>query len=385
MQACDADAHPTPAKGGGDSGTGGKVTQAKRLVDLAADAEVFHDGDTPYATVPAGDGHRENHAVHGQSFRQWLTRRFYLKTGGVAGAQAMQDALNIIAAEATFNGPQHPVCVRLGEHEGAVYLDLANEKWEAVQITSAGWRLVTNPPVKFIRRRGMLPLPTPVRGGRIEQLRPIINADDDDTWVMLVAWLLGSLRPRGPYPILSISGEQGLAKSTTSRMLRKLIDPNVADLRAAPRDERDLMIGAGNSWVVAYDNLLGMSPDLSDSLCRLATGGGFATRALYTDDGEKLFHASRPILLNGIEELGSRPDLLERSLAVHLPAISEDARRSEAGLWRLYDEVRPAVLGALLDAVAASIRNLPDVSLAKRPRMADFAEWVVAAEDALPW
>ena len=89
----------------------------------------------------------------------------------------------------------------------------------------------------------------------MDQLLPLINAADDHTWVLLVAWLLGSLRPQGPYPILSISGEQGSAKSTTSRMLRKLIDPNVADLRAAPRDERDLMIGASNSWVLAYDNL----------------------------------------------------------------------------------------------------------------------------------
>jgi hypothetical protein len=168
-------------------------------------------------------------------------------------------------------------------------------------------------------------------------------------------------------------------------MGRALIDPNVAALRRPPRDDRDLMIAAVNGWIVALDNLSGLAPALSDALCTLATGGGFATRELYTDADEKLFDATRPILLNGIEDVATRPDLLDRAVCLTLPEISEQDRRDEDELWREFNSVRPRVLGALLDAVAVGLRELPSTHLASKPRMADFALWVAAAETALPW
>jgi hypothetical protein len=55
--------------------------------------------------------------------------------------------------------------------------------------------------------------------------------------------------------------------------------------------------------LLAFDNLSGLPVWLTDALCRLATGGSFAVRQLYTDDEEMLFEAARPTLLNGIEEV----------------------------------------------------------------------------------
>jgi hypothetical protein len=78
-----------------------------------------------------------------------------------------------------------------------------------------------------------------------------------------------------------------------------LVDPNVAPVRSLSREERELMIAANNGYVLAFDNLSGLRNWLSDALCRLATGGSFAVRQLYTDDEEILFEAARPILLNG--------------------------------------------------------------------------------------
>ena len=122
----------------------------------------------------------------------------------------------------------------------------------------------------------MLPLPTPKTGGHIDGLREFVNVADKDQWVLLVAWLVAALRPQGPYPVLALLGEQGTAKSTTQELFRSLIDPNVAPLRAAPTDVRDVMIAASNGWCVCFDNLSSMEPWLSDCLCRLAAGGGFA-------------------------------------------------------------------------------------------------------------
>jgi hypothetical protein len=98
---------------------------------------------------------------------------------------------------------------------------------------------------------------------------------------------------------LAISGEQGSAKTVLSKLLKALIDPNATPVRALSREQRELMIAVNNSYLLAFDNLSGLPDWLSDVLCRLATGGSFAVRQLYTDDEEVLFEAARPILLNG--------------------------------------------------------------------------------------
>src|SRR5262249_33085117 len=152
----------------------------------------------------------------------------------------------------------------------------------------------------------------------------------DAEWPLLVGWLLAALRPVGPYPVLLLHGEQGSAKSTTERILRALVDPNSASLRAEPRNPHELMIAAKNGWVVALDNVSPLPNWLSDAICRLSTGGGFSARRLYTDGDEVLFDAQRPVIINGIEEVATRGDLLERSLLLTLPRIHEGDRRTES-------------------------------------------------------
>lgn len=180
-----------------------------------------------------------------------------------------------------------------------------------------------------------------------------------------------------------LSGEKGSGKSSVARLLRRLIDPNKADLRQEPKDGRDLMIAASNGWVLAYDNLSRVPNDLSDALCRLATGGGFATRQLYENDEETILEATRPVILTGIEELASRSDLLDRMVLINLPTISEVDRQPESELEPELERLRPLVLGALLTAVAATLQKLPKVKPESLPRMADFARWGIAGEAAL--
>ena len=185
--------------------------------------------------------------------------------------------------------------------------------------------------------------------------------------------------------ILLVNGEQGSAKSTLCRLLRALVDPNKAALRSEPKDVRDLAIAANNAWMIGLDNMSRIGEPLSNALCRLATGGGFATRELYTDAEETIFDAKRPILINGIGEVANRSDLIDRSVCSTLPTIPEDGRRTEKTIWSDFEEVRPAILGALFDAVIVALLNHDTVELATLPRMADAAQWVVAAEPTCPW
>jgi hypothetical protein len=373
-----------------------KLSQADDLVrialeaadltaEVAAEAELFHDPHgEPYASIVVGD-HRETWPIRSRGFRQWLARRFFTQRNKAPSAQALVDAGNVLAGQALFDGPESRVFTRVAVLDGVIYLDLANEHWQAVAVTGTGWRVVDDPPVKFRRTRAMHPLPLPAAGGNLDALRPFLNVRNDDDWRLVLGWLLGAFRPRGPYPVLVVHGEQGSAKSTLGRILRALLDPNEAPIRAAPRDERDLAIAATNGWCLAYDNISHISDWLSDAYCRVATGGGFATRTLYENDEETIFNSQRPIVLNGIEEIATRGDLLDRSLIVYLATIPEAQRRTEQELWAAFEPLRPGILGALLTVVATALQNEATTVLVRKPRMADFARWVTAAAPALGW
>ena len=289
----------------------------------------------------------------------------------------------MIEAKAHFGAPERIVDVRVGGLDGRLYLDLGDEAWRAVEIDVSGWRVIDNPPVRFRRAAGMQPLPMPVPGGSVEMLRSFLNVQSDTDFVLVVAWALTCLRDRGPYPVIVLSGEQGSAKSTFSAILRALLDLNTAPLRALPREDRDLVIAASNGHVLAFDNVSGLPAWISDTLCRLATGGGFAVRQLYTDQDEVLFAAARPVILNGIEDIVTRPDLADRAVFLTLEPIPEQRRRPEAELWAAFEAERPRILGVLLDAVVRGLKRLPQTRLERLRRTADFALWATACETAL--
>jgi hypothetical protein len=359
-------------------------SQATMAVNMAETWDLWHtpakDG---YATIPI-DGHFETWSVKSQMFKRYVAKQFFDENGTAMNSDALSAAVNLLEAKALFDGEERLVHVRVAEHEGKIYIDLCNDAWQVVEISPTGLQVLDECPVRFRRSRGMLPLPMPESGGSVDELRAFLNVDDT-TWCLIVAWLVAAFRPRGPYLLLALFAEQGSGKSTTGRMLRALVDPNAAALRSEPKDGRDLMIMANNSWSPAFDNLSHIPGWLSDALCRLSTGGGFATRELYTDQDEIIFDSQRPVLLTSIEEVATRSDLLQRCLIVWLSAIPEEQRRPEAELCAAFEQARPRIFGALLDAVAGALQNLPQVKLPTLPRMADFALWVTAAEQALGW
>ena len=377
-----------------------KKSQATKLVELVEAlesrvhccgvrcVELWHAGDVAYATFAVGE-HVETWPLRSKGFKRWLSREFHRNEGRAPSAQPIQDALAVLDGKALFDGPEREVFVRLGWAGETLYVDLCDAAWCCAEVSGDGWRVIpaSEAPVRFRRSRGMLALPEPKRGGSLEELRAFVNVADAEAFILIEAWLIGALQPRGPYPLLCLNGEQGSAKSFTSRVLRRLIDPNEAELRSEPRDERDLAIAGNNGWLIALDNLSHVPAWRSDALCRLATGGGFTTRELYSDGDETIFTAKRPILVNGIEEVVTRPDLLDRAIVATLPSIPEGNRRPEAELWAAFDAARPRLLGALLSAVSAALRERGRVRLHRLPRMADFAVWVCAAEQGcgVPW
>jgi hypothetical protein len=382
--AASAASYPSEDQHNGAIASTKKLSQGKRLVLIASDFDLFRSTDgKAYATVKV-NGHDETLLVDSRQFRQLLSYRFYLSEETTPSSQGLNEALAVLSGKAQFTGAEREVHIRLATHEGVIYLDLCDPQWRVVKITGGGWDLIESYqcPIRFRRTRGMVALPEPQRGGSLEPLWRLVNIKEVDR-VLVAGWLISTFRPGKPFPVLVLHGEQGSAKSTAARILRALIDPNVAPLRSEPREARDLAIAANNHWLVAFDNISHIPAWLSDGLCRLATGGGFATRELYSNDEEVIFNAMRPVLMNGIEELTNRSDLLDRAIIIFLPNIPEEKRLTETDVWREFNAIHAGSLGALLDAVSAALANYEDVQFERLPRMADFAQWAAAAEVAL--
>lgn len=352
--------------------------QADVLADIGATHTLFRDTDgTAFAQVKVGN-HHEVHRVDSGAYREVLAGAFLKIVGRGCNRNAIADAITTLSAKARFDGGTHHIWLRTAAADGKVIIDMGRPDWRCIEVDAAGWRWCEHAPM-FRRAGAPLPLPEPKAADFGRLWRHVNIADNHKS--LVAGFLLSALRPSGPFPQLHLSGEQGSGKSTIARMLKALSDPSASPLRAPPKDPRDLLVGALNGWCLALDNLSFLTPQLSDALCRLSTGGAISERTLYTNADETLIEVQRPVILNGIEDLATRPDLADRGLHVECEVIVR--RRSERDLWAAFDADKPYIFGALLEGLALAIRDHHDIDVGTLPRMADFATWAAAGVPAL--
>lgn len=292
------------------------------LLAILDGIELWHSPEMiAYATVPVG-GHFENFPIRSAGFRNWLDHEFYKATKGAASSQATEEALRIAESRARFEGREHTVFIRVGHRDGEIYLDLCDDRWRAVRMTAAGWAIIEGAPVKFVRTDHMLALPDPVRpnpgderslGQQLgDDLGELLTVESHGDLVLIIAWLLMCFHPAGPYPGLAFNGPDGSGKTSAGRLVKRIIDPDMAPDSSPPRDELGLCAMARNSWVCAFDNISSLPGWLSDAMCRLASGGGIRGRSLYTNADEFVFFLKRPQLTTGIPKLTGKGDLAAR-------------------------------------------------------------------------
>ena len=350
------------------------------LVNLKDNIEVFQTLDgSSYASVKCSD-RRETHRLPSKAL-ECLVRSELQQEGILLPSQAqLQIFFKTLEAEAQTSCRVELVHNRVGRERGKIFLDLGTPDGECVQVDRDGWTIQTGTPVFFSRSRGTLELPMPDKGGSIEILRRFLNVGDPE-FFLIVGWLLAVLGGRGPYPVLAITGEAGSAKSTASRILRMLVDPHTADLSPPPKSESDLAFAAAIGRVVVLDNISAMPRKLSDAICRLSTGHAFTLRRGQSIHEHVTLTVEAPVILNGIGNLTPSADLADRTITIDLDSIPENTRKPRHILDAEFERARPAILGALLDAVAEGLRN-EKVSVSTLSRMADFEHWVCACETA---
>jgi DNA polymerase-1 len=372
------------SRSGGKSPTGDASSETLLELALIHD-EFWHDTlKQPYATI-RHKGHREHWALDSSTYREHLSRLFFEATERGATPLVLDTALATLKSMAVFEGNEYPVFLRTARQDDTIYIDLTNPEWQIVAITPQEWRLLGEdevPPVRFRRNRTMEALPQPISEGSFEALSTLLNVSTPDQLVLLKGWLTFALHPEGPYPILMVDGPAGSAKTSLSRVLRSVIDPNVADTVHLNENDRDIMIRAKNVHLLSFDNVTGFSQETSNLLCGLATGTAYVTRQLYTDDEEQVFKACRPIIMTSINAVTRQADLADRSLRLTLSPVTK--RLSEKELKERLGKVQPELFSAVLGAMRTALEREKQTLLPTQDiRMQDFVQWATAAEPAL--
>ena len=352
-------------------------TTAEELVRLTCEhCELWHDtngrGFVSFDQYHDEAQHRENLEINTTGFEEWLAKLAHTELKIAPSSETISTVKNTLNGRAKFDGAEYQAFQRVGKDESGYWIDIGDEHWQAVCVNSTGWRVSTKPSVRFIRTKATRSLPIPSKNGTIDPLWLLVNIPSEEQ-NLLLAWILDGYRNDTPYPLLEISGEQGSAKSSTQIILRSLVDPNQVMLRGRPKNVEDIYVSAKNNHLLSYENLSGLTNDISDALCTVATGGGTAGRTLYTNDEETILEAHNPVVLNGIGAVVIRQDLLDRSICICLPTI--EMRRTEQDLKKNIASQLPTILGGLLTLFSDSLKILPSVEIPAEdlPRMADFA------------
>ncbi|MNF62341.1 hypothetical protein D3C84_440200 [compost metagenome] len=362
--------------------TGGKKNQATILVKFVLERyELFHN---PEKDVYCRDLiSSEVCQLNSRQLRDRVGADYYTATGNAAREQSLKEALGTLAGLGRFKGELHDVSLRFAGADGCYVLDLAQPgSSRAVRLTPGNWKVVETPEHRFYRPESMQPLPTPVGGGSIDGLFRVANIPEAQR-LLAVTWLIDCLRPDTPYPVAELLGEQGSGKSGTQEALRRMLDPNACNLRSAPKTIEDVFVSAGVCAIVSYENISHLSAPMQDSLCVIATGGGFAARTLYSNKDETIISVKRPVILNGISVSVTAQDLVDRCITLELPTITDRLESNE--LWYEFDRELPSLLGALLDIAAKALEILPTIRIPaeQRPRLIEFARLGMAVAIAM--
>lgn len=182
------------------------------------------------------------------------------------------------------------------------------------------------------------------------------------------------------YVILALIGGQGSGKSFLCKLLARLIDPSQIGLQIMPKNSTDLVVAAQNAQVLFYDNIRHISEVMSDAFCVCATGGSLSKRQLYTDSDQSISPLHAALVLNGIYDFMTQPDLAQRSLAIHLKNMNKSDRLSEKDLEKELEEDMPEILQGLFELISDVFKHLPDVKVTHPERMIDFSHWLAGME-----
>ena len=330
------------------------------------------------------NGRKEIKGVKSIDFRNHLTKKYFSVTHDMAPRQTIDTLLDYLpyALSNEDNLEQKTLWTRVGMADDRFYYDFTNKDWDICEIDKNGWRVKKQDKPIFRRNNGQNSQCFPEDDNCFNEIFDLVNIRQEDQMLFAVT-VISYFIPSIAHPVLMFTGVPGVSKTTTHSIVKSLIDPTVVMQQRLPKEEENLLIQWRSQYVLFYDNVSTLSPQMSDAFCRGVTGAGASARKLYTDFDEIYYNLRRCFLINGIDQPGTKPDLLQRTVLIELEQIKDDKRKTEKEIMDKLELLKPRLLGSIFNAVARAMSIQPSIKLSTLPRLADFAIWGEAISQAL--
>ena len=366
-------------KSGSKKDNDSKVSAYDRIIEICSSDLLFHDESGDAYTEVEIQGVKHTIRIGSKEHEEYISYRYYQGYKSGVSPYAITEAIMTLSAMAKYDGDEKKVYIRVANTDDRVFIDTCDDKRRVIEVSSEGLKYSSPPHVKGVKKAKMASLPNIAKHGDITLLKKYLNLKDSD-FHLIYGWLFSTLAGIKPFPILIIQGEQGSGKSTITKFLRALIDPSDVPLRSAPKSVQDLMVSAANTYIVVIDNSSGMRTGVSDCICILSTGGGIDERMLQTNAEQYLVEVQRPVIVNGISDLASRPDLADRAITIEPLVMKPGYRRSEKELWSDFEKDKAVIFKGILLGLVSGFKHQDSINLTEKPRIVDAIQFGTACE-----
>lgn len=342
------------------------------------------DDDNRFYAIIEFNDHIEFCDVDSERFSSYVRCIFVEETGKKTGFN-FYSLIRGKKDETRFFGKEVNARYRIACYKGTVIYFLADKKHRCILINSKGWKfikdktfLANEAKMIFLKRPGMKEQVVPISGGDLKELlRQFVNMKDNN-FILFLIHLVQCFFDSSSHFISIISSSQGTGKSTLTNLMQLLIDPSESLKTLLPSSSDELKNHLTNNTVVAFDNTKKLTDEFSDILCSAVTGTSYTKRELYTNSNVIIRKIKNIIILNGIDIVPNKTDLLERSLLFELEKIPQEKRIPDKVYWNNFEKKRPYILGAIFDTISKAIKIKKTLKLEKTHRMSDAYTDMVA-------
>ena len=315
-------------------------------------------------------------SVRGKIFKSWLRIKLQEFLKKIPASSMIPNIIDQIEANAITYGEKKVLQPRICKVGDKIWYSIGGGINKAVQIDSQGWRVVETglPFFREMSNSRSQELPTDVDADA-KLLLEFINISDEEHKLLFLVTVITCFIPGIEHPSMVFHGSKGAAKTTAMETMKRVVDPSIEKPASLPRNNFDFGLQASQNYLLAYDNLTTITPWQSDLLCQVVTGGSVTKRENYTDEDLVRVNFQGCVAINGINQVVTRPDLLDRSVVFMLERISSENRRSKQEIEHEFSEALPKIMGGIFSTVSKAMKIYETFTLNNLPRMADYFKW----------
>ena len=319
--------------------------------------------------------------IESSDFIAFVQTFFQSTYGKVLKIADIKNLIPILRLHALNNSTRIDVHNRIARLGDEIFIETQSPNDDIIKISPTEWCIIQDVPVIFKRFTHQTSIPTPAKGGRLDQLFSIFSINNIDEQVLFSTWLVACLFTNLPRPHLWLVGEKGSGKTTLALSLKKLIDP-ASRGNFMYRNTSEMAQVIDHHAVPFFDNFTKINVEISDLLCAAFTGTDFTKRKQYTNDDDFTFSIKKPIILASISLGNPASDLLDRCIVIEK---SKNSRKTipEEMLMKAFEDKKPSIIGAILDAAVKTLKTYREIEVSDYIRLADFQRIGIAAAQAL--